>query len=92
MREIRICTSYTVRGKPAALLPSGADAVAECVPLYESLPGWTESTVGLRTIAALPANARAYLERIEHLTGTPIAMVSTGPDRDDTILLRHPFH
>jgi adenylosuccinate synthase len=60
MREIRICTSYTVRGDPVALLPSGADAVAECVPVYESLPGWSESTVGARTIEALPANARKY--------------------------------
>jgi len=91
MREIRICTSYTVRGDPVALLPSGADAVAECVPVYESLPGWSESTVGVRTIEALPANARKYLERIEALTRAPIAMVSTGPDRDDTILKRHPF-
>jgi len=91
MPEIRICTSYTVRGKPAALLPSGADAVAECEPVYESLPGWDESTVGVRAKAELPANARAYLERIEALTGTQIAMVSTGPDRDETILLRHPF-
>ena len=91
MREIRICTSYTVRGDPVALLPSGADAVAECVPVYESLPGWSESTVGVRTIEALPANARKYLERIEALTRAPIAMVSTGPDRDETILKRHPF-
>ena len=91
MREIRICTSYTVRGNPVALLPSGADAVAECVPVYESLPGWSESTVGARTIEALPANARKYLERIEALTRAPIAMVSTGPDRDETILKRHPF-
>ena len=91
MPEIRICTSYTVRGKPAALLPSGADAVAECEPVYESLPGWDESTVGVRAKADLPANARAYLERIESLTRTQIAMVSTGPDRDETILLRHPF-
>ena len=50
------------------------------------------ATVGVNTIDALPRNARAYLERIEHLTGAPIAMVSTGPDRDETILLRHPFH
>ena len=92
MTEIRICTGYMVRGSPLALLPSGADAVAECVPVYESLPGWSDSTVGARTIDALPSNARAYLERIEQLTGAPIAMVSTGPDRDETILLRHPFH
>ena len=92
MREIRICTGYTVHGRPVGLLPVGADAVAECVPVYESLPGWSESTVGVRSIDALPANARAYLTRIEALTGVPIAMVSTGPDRDETILLHHPFH
>jgi adenylosuccinate synthase len=92
MREIRICTGYTVNGKPLALLPSGADAVAECTPRYETLPGWSESTVGARTIDALPRNARAYLERIATLTSVPLAMVSTGPDRAETILLHHPFH
>jgi adenylosuccinate synthase len=92
MDEIRICTSYTVAGKPVELLPTGADAVAECVPVYESLPGWRDSTVGVRSFDALPANARAYLRRVEALAGVPLAMVSTGPDRDDTILLHHPFH
>jgi len=92
MEEIRICTSYTVNGAPLDLLPSGADAVAECMPVYESIPGWKESTVGARTFDALPANARSYLRRIEALTGVPIAMVSTGPDRAETILLHHPFH
>ena len=92
MDEIRICTSYTVRGHPLDLLPSGADAVAECEPVYESMPGWKESSVGVQDFAALPANARAYLRRIEALAGVPIAMVSTGPDRDETILLHHPFH
>ena len=89
--EIRVCTSYTVRGEALALLPSGADAVAECVPVFESLPGWNESTVGVKDFDALPANARAYLARIEALTGVPIAMVSTGPDRTQTILRHHPF-
>ena len=92
MDEIRICTGYTANGRPLALLPSGADAVAECVPVYESLPGWRESTVGVKSVDGLPANARTYLTRIEALTGVPIAMVSTGPDRDETILLHHPFH
>ena len=71
----------------------GADAVAECVPVYETLPGWSESTVGVRTHrrAARATRARTC-ERIEALTGVPIAMVSTGPDRDETILLHHPFH
>ena len=90
--EVKIATGYTVNGEPLALLPSGADAVAECVPVYETLPGWRDSTVGVRDFDALPANARAYLRRIETLTGVPIAMVSTGPDRDETILRHHPFH
>jgi len=90
--EIRLCTGYTVHGEPLALLPSGADAVAECDPVYETMPGWKDSTIGVRTFDALPANARAYLERIEALTGVGIAMVSTGPDRTETILRQHPFH
>jgi adenylosuccinate synthase len=91
MDEIQICTGYTVHGKPLALLPSGADAVAECVPVYETMPGWKDSTFGVKGFDALTANARAYLARIEELTGVPIAMVSTGPDRTQTILLHHPF-
>jgi adenylosuccinate synthase len=90
--EIRICTGYTVHGSPLGLLPSGADAVAECVPVYETVRGWTESTVGVSQFDALPLNARSYLERIEALTGVAIAMVSTGPDRSETIVRRHPFH
>jgi len=80
MDEIRICAGYTVHGAPLALLPSGADAVAECVPVYESLPGWRESTVGARTIDALPENARAYLRRIE---GSPACRSRWSP-RDRT--------
>jgi len=90
--EIRVCTGYTVEGKPQPLLPSGADAVADCVPVYETLPGWTESTVGVRSFDLLPANARDYLRRIEAWTDVPIAMVSTGPDRNETIVMHHPFH
>jgi len=90
--EIRLCTGYTVHGQPLALLPSGADAVAECAPVYETLPGWQESTVGAKSFDVLPANARSYLRRVEALTGVPIAMVSTGPDRSETIVMHHPFH
>jgi adenylosuccinate synthase len=90
--HIGICTGYTVAGKPLSLLPSGADAVAECVPVYEQMPGWSENTFGVKSFEALPPAARAYLSRIETLTGVPIAMVSTGPDRDETILVHHPFH
>src|SRR4030095_3079866 len=92
MSEIQLCTSYTRYGHALDLIPTGAEAVAECTPVYETLPGWQDSTVGAKSFAALPANARAYLKRIEALTGVPIAMVSTGPDRDETILVHHPFH
>ena len=91
MPEIRVCTSYRMDGKALDLIPTGAEAVARCTPVYETLPGWSESTVGAKSFGALPANARAYLQRIEALTGVPIAMVSTGPDRDETILVHHPF-
>jgi adenylosuccinate synthase len=89
--EIRICTHYTLRGQTSNLIPTGADEVARCVPVYETLPGWNESTVGAKTFSALPSAARAYLRRIEELTEVPIAMVSTGADRDETILVHHPF-
>jgi len=89
--EVCICTHYTVDGVELDRVPSGADAVARCTPVYETLPGWSESTVGARTFDELPANARAYLRRIEALTGVPIAIVSTGPERDETILVHHPF-
>ena len=91
MRELRICTHYTVNGSTVNLIPTGADAVARLTPVYETLPGWEESTVGVKAYDALPTNARAYLERIEKLTGVPIAMISTGPDRDETILIQQPF-
>ena len=90
--EIRICTRYTIGDETTDLMPTGADDVERCKPVYETLPGWNESTVGAKSFAALPDAARAYLERIEVLTGVPIAMVSTGADRDETILVHHPFH
>ena len=90
--EIRICTHYDVGGAAIDLIPTGAEAVARCRPVYETMPGWSASTVGAKSFADLPAAARAYLQRLEVLTGVPIAIVSTGPDRDETILIRHPFH
>jgi adenylosuccinate synthase len=91
MRDLKICTRYTADGNSLDLIPTGSDAVARCVPVYETMAGWDESTAGARSFAELPANARAYLERIERLTGVPIAIISTGPDRDETILRHHPF-
>ena len=89
--EIRMCIGYMQDGAPLELIPTGAEAVAGCAPVYETMPGWQQSTVGAKTFDALPGNARAYLRRIETLTGVPIAMVSTGPERDETILVHHPF-
>ncbi|MBK8741583.1 MAG: adenylosuccinate synthase [Betaproteobacteria bacterium] len=91
LAEVRICTGYLVDGQPLDLLPAGADAVSKCVPVFETLPGWTVSTVGVNHFSELNPAAQAYLRRIEALTGVPIAMVSTGADRDETILIRHPF-
>jgi adenylosuccinate synthase len=70
----------------------GADEIARCKPIYETLPGWTESSVGATRYEDLPANARRYLDRIQETTGVPIHVVSTSPDRDHTILIRHPYH
>jgi adenylosuccinate synthase len=91
MPMVRLGTAYNVRGDRADILPFGADAVAACEPVYEDFPGWTESTVGVREWNKLPANARRYLERLAEVIGVPIDMVSTGPDRDQTIVLRSPF-
>jgi len=71
--------------------PLGADAYERCVPVYEEMPGWSESTVGSKTYDELPANAKAYLKRIEELTKTPVDIISTGPDREETIIVRDPF-
>ena len=89
--EILVCTGYELHGRKLDILPLDADEIALCVPIYETLPGWTESTAGLTNWEQLPLNARRYLERVQALIGAPIDMVSTGPDRVHTILLRHPF-
>jgi len=89
--EIRIGVGYRLGARTLDVLPLDADDIAACEPIYETLPGWSESTAGLTNWEQLPANARRYLERMQALIGAPIDMVSTGPDRVHTILLRHPF-
>ena len=91
LQEILICTGYKLGGAMLDVLPLDADEIAACEPIYESLPGWTETTAGLTNWEQLPVNAMRYLERMQALIGAPIDMVSTGPDRVHTILLRHPF-
>ena len=91
LSSVKICTGYVRAGQPVDLLPFGAEDVATCEPLYEELPGWSESTYGVKSWDGLPAAAQRYLQRLCELVGSPIDMVSTGPDRDETILIRHPF-
>jgi len=88
---VKICTSYRMDGQEIEVPPAGADAMARCTPHYLELPGWSESTVGARSLDALPANARAYLKTVEELSGLPIDLISTGPDRAQTLVLRNPF-
>ena len=89
--EVKLCVGYKMDGKSVDLLPRGAAEVARCEPVYETFGGWKESTIGITQWSELPANAQAYLTRVQEVAGVPIDMVSTGPDRDETILLRHPF-
>jgi adenylosuccinate synthase len=88
---IRVCTAYRHEGKLRTTPPSGADALSKCEPVYEELPGWKESTLGVRSFDKLPGNAQKYLKKIEEFTEARIDLISTGAERDDTIILRHPF-
>ena len=89
--KLLLCTGYELDGEITDILPMGADEIARCKPIYETLDGWSDTTVGVTDYAKLPVNARLYLQRIEQVTGVPIAMVSTSPDRDHTIMLQHPY-
>ena len=89
--ELKLCTGYELDGATTDILPMGADDIARCTPIYESMPGWSQSTVGVTDYDKLPPQAQRYLARIEQVTGVPIAMVSTSPDRDHTILLTNPY-
>ena len=93
LETVRICTGYDskVVGSMECIM-SDAESFENVVPVYEDLPGWSDSTVGVKTLDGLPANARAYIKRIEEVVGCPIDIISTGPDRDETIVLRHPFN
>ncbi|MFN5775290.1 MAG: adenylosuccinate synthase [Burkholderiaceae bacterium] len=91
IEELQLCVGYHLDGEAIDILPMGADEIARCVPIYETLPGWSETTVGATRLEQLPAAARRYLERIQAVTGVPIHVVSTSPDRDHTILLHNPF-
>ena len=91
MAELKLATGYMLDGERIDLLPMGADEVARCEPILESMPGWRGSTYGAQKWDDLPPEARAYLHRIEEICEVSIDVVSTGPERDETILRRHPF-
>ena len=88
---VSICVGYRTADGDVISAAWDADSYALMEPVYEDMPGWSESTVGAKSVADLPANARAYIKRIEEVTGAPIDIISTGPDRNETIVLRHPF-
>lgn len=92
LSEIKICIGYQLPdGSVLDVSPMAADAYENITPIYETLPGWTESTFGAKSIDALPQTALDYIKRIEELTGVPVDIISTGPDRNETIIKRHPF-
>jgi adenylosuccinate synthase len=88
---LKICVGYDLDGKRLDYLPTAAEEQARCVPIYEEMPGWSESTEGARSWADLPANAIKYVRRVEELIDCPVALLSTSPERDDTILVTDPF-
>ena len=89
--RLRICTGYELDGQQMDYLPTAADQQARCKPVYEEMPGWSQSTEGARSWADLPAEAIKYVRRVEELIGCPVALLSTSPERDDTILVTDPF-
>ena len=91
LETVKICIGYLDANGNTIGIPYDAEGWAAIKPVYEEMPGWSESTVGAQSIEELPANARAYIKRLEELMATPIDIISTGPDRVQTVVLRHPF-
>ena len=91
LTELKLCTGYELDGEIVDILPMGADDIERCKPIYETLEGWTDSTVGVTDYDKLPVNARLYLQRIAHVTGVPIDRISSSPNRDHTIMQRRPY-
>ncbi|MEM7687962.1 MAG: adenylosuccinate synthase [Pseudomonadota bacterium] len=91
LETVKICTGYRLRGNVYDYLPSHAGDQAAVEPIYEEMEGWSQSTAGARSYADLPANAIKYIQRVQELIECPVALVSTSPERDDTILMRDPF-
>lgn len=92
LAELNICNAYQYRGETLSVAPVGADALEQSEPVYETMPGWSESTQGITEFKQLPEAAKNYIARLQELVGVPIDIVSTGPDREETIVLRDPYH
>jgi len=91
LEKIGICTAYKLNGEITKTAPLGADQYEQCHAIIEEMPGWNGTTAGVTDFNDLPANAKAYIKRLEELVGVKVTIVSTGPDRDETIILEHPF-
>jgi adenylosuccinate synthase len=91
LEKIGICTAYRLNGEVTETAPLGADQYEQCQPIIEEMPGWTGKTAGVINFSELPDNAKAYIKRIEELVGVKVTIISTGPERDETIILEHPF-
>jgi adenylosuccinate synthase len=89
--ELKICTGYTIDGERYDHLPAATQLQAKAQPVYETIEGWQQSTKGARSWAQLPAQAIKYIRRVEELIEAPVALLSTSPERDDTILVTDPF-
>ena len=88
---IKVCVGYAIDGEETNGMPVDSEQFESCEPIYEDVPGWHESTVGVKSFEDLPENARDYVARIETLVEIPIDIISTGPDREQTIIKTHPF-
>lgn len=91
VETVKLCVGYKVDGTESDILPVGAELLAQCEPIYEDMPGWQESTVGKQQFEELPTQAQNYLRRIEQICEVPVDIISTGPEREETIVMRHPF-
>ena len=91
IETLKICVSYRYNGEVIEEFPASLKVLAQCEPVYEELPGWTEDITGCRSLDELPANARHYLERVSQLTGIPLSIFSVGPDRTQTNVIRSPW-
>src|SRR3954465_10934947 len=91
VESVKICVGYELEGAFSEILPVGAEELERCVPVYDEIAGWQESTVGVKDYKGLPKAARNYLRRIEELCAVPVDIISTGPDREETIVMRHPY-